>query len=80
MPFDQVESPGNLFSRATQPVEVSQPQVEAGSGADYWHGETELSPGQTHGWLAFADPFSFDAETWVRQWNDAYPAQPIAGG
>ena len=29
MPFDQVESPGNLFSRATQPVEVSQPQVEA---------------------------------------------------
>ena len=27
-----------------------------------------------------ADPFTLDAENWLRGWNDAYPQKPIQGG
>ena len=58
----------------------TQTQVEEWNGAGYWHLETGRTLEDLNGWLAFADPFSLDAEAWLRQWNDAYPGTPILGG
>ena len=58
----------------------TQEQVEEANGPGYWHVETGVGPDDTHGWLAFADPFHMDCEAWLREWNEAYPAHPILGG
>jgi small ligand-binding sensory domain FIST len=58
----------------------TQAQVEEADGPAYWHLELGLPPGQVNGWLAFADPFHLDCESWLRQWNEAYAPLPIAGG
>lgn len=61
-------------------VRFTQEQVEEWSGAGYWHLETGRTPESMNAWLVFADPFSVDAETWLRQWNEAYEGMPILGG
>lgn len=61
-------------------VHLEQRQVEESNGPGYWHLETGVAPDQTHGWLAFADPFHLDCETWVERWNEAYPEIALAGG
>jgi small ligand-binding sensory domain FIST len=63
-----------------QAARFTQEQVEEWNGAGYWHLETGRTLEDLNGWLAFADPFSLDAESWLRQWNDAYPGIPILGG
>ncbi|MBI3876127.1 MAG: FIST C-terminal domain-containing protein [Verrucomicrobia bacterium] len=63
-----------------KPFRFTQEQVEEANGPAYWHDETSLNTEQSSGWLAFADPFTFDAESWVKGWNAAYPAQPLLGG
>lgn len=45
-----------------------------------WHRFTGLGPADPHGWLVFADPFQLDGETWLREWNAAYPGTPAVGG
>jgi small ligand-binding sensory domain FIST len=55
-------------------------QVEEANGPGYWHMETGISPEQSNGWLAFADPFHIDSEAWLRSWNEAYAPQPVLGG
>ena len=60
-------------------VRFTQAQVEEAHGA-YWHHETGVEPNHTNGWLAFMDPFHFDAESWIRGWNEAYAAAPVFGG
>jgi len=57
-----------------------QEQVEAASAPGYWPMETGVAPDQTNGWLAFADPFHLDAESWMRTWNEAYAPHPVLGG
>lgn len=57
-----------------------QAQVEEANGPGYWHHETGVDPDHCNGWLAFADPFRTDCETWLRQWNEAYSPLPILGG
>lgn len=61
-------------------VHLTQSQIEESNGGAYWYVETGVGSEQTHGWLAFVDPFTFDAETWLRQWNEAYAPLPIIGG
>jgi small ligand-binding sensory domain FIST len=64
-------------------VRFTQAQVEEATNtasAAYWHGENGLEPAVTNGWLAFADPFHLDSESWLRQWNEAYAPLPIVGG
>lgn len=61
-------------------VRFQQGQVEASEGAEYWHRETGVTPKSTNGLLVFADPFHLDAESWLRQWNAAYPGVRIVGG
>jgi small ligand-binding sensory domain FIST len=61
-------------------VHFTQEQVEEANGPGYWHLETGIGPEQANGWLAFADPFHLDAESWLRGWNEAYSPLPILGG
>jgi small ligand-binding sensory domain FIST len=63
-----------------QAFHFTQEQVEESSGPSYWHHETGLGPDQANGWLAFADPYHLDCETWLRGWNEAYAPAPIVGG
>ena len=63
-----------------QAVRFTQAQVEECGKSACWHAETGVGPEAGHGWLVFADPFSLDAEAWLKQWNDAYAPQPILGG
>ena len=61
-------------------VYFNQRQVEEANGPAYWHLETGVPPEQTHGWLAFIDPFNLDCESWMRGWNEAYAPAPVVGG
>lgn len=45
-----------------------------------WHALTGVTPAQTQGWLIFADPFNIDGESWLRDWNTAYPGIAAVGG
>ncbi len=58
-------------------VPIAQEQVEASSGAAYWR---DLAGGVADAWLALANPFRFDADTWLREWNVAFPGTPCLGG
>ena len=61
-------------------VHFTQADLEQASDASYWHHKTGISPQQTNGWLAFADPFNMDCEVWLNSWNEAYSHLPILGG
>ena len=61
-------------------LHFTQEQIEEANGPGYWHLETGVDPSQTNGWLVFADPFHFDAEAWLKGWNEAYAPAPILGG
>src|SRR5438132_288724 len=63
-----------------QPFHFTQAQVEQASGPGSWQRETGLGPGQLNGWLAFADPFHLDSESWLNGWNEAYAPLPVVGG
>jgi small ligand-binding sensory domain FIST len=54
--------------------------VEAALDPQYWPEETGIPPGWGGGWLAFLNPAGIDAERWIRQWNRAYPGEPVFGG
>lgn len=57
-----------------------QEHVDEANGPAYWHHETDIAAGATNSWLAFADPFSLDCDTWLRLWNEAYAPLPVLGG
>jgi small ligand-binding sensory domain FIST len=61
-------------------MHFTQEQLDECTGPGYWHLETGVTPEQTNGWLAFADPFHLDCEGWLRTWNEAYAPLPIVGG
>jgi len=54
--------------------------VEAATGSEFWHRKTGLKPGDAKAWLAFLNPHLLNAESWLKQWNQAYPQAPIFGG
>ncbi len=57
-----------------------QEHVDESTGAAYWHHETDIDSNSTNGWLAFADPFNMDCDSWLRSWNEAYAPLPVLGG
>jgi small ligand-binding sensory domain FIST len=61
-------------------VRFSQAEVEESNGPAYWQHATGVPADQSNGWLVFADPFNMDGESWLQQWNEAYPAVPTLGG
>ena len=58
-------------------VPLTQAQVESSDGDKFWR---DASGGNAGAWMAFANPFSFDADTWLREWNSAFPGTPVLGG
>jgi small ligand-binding sensory domain FIST len=70
----------SLPGAALKAVRFTQEQLEEHTGPAYWHLQTEVTPEQTNGWLAFADPFQLDCESWLRAWNEAYAPLPVVGG
>lgn len=59
---------------------VGAAQIQEANGPAYWHHELGLTRDDIHGWLAFADPFHADLESWIHGWNEAYASRPILGG
>lgn len=80
------DNPGLTFGLYALPgadlkaFHFTQSQVEEANGPGYWQKETGIEPAQTHGWLAFIDPFHLDSEAWLRSWNGAYAPLPVLGG
>jgi small ligand-binding sensory domain FIST len=58
-------------------VPLTQAEVETSDGDAFWRAKAGSSPAA---WLAFANPFRFDADTWLREWNSAFPGTPVLGG
>jgi small ligand-binding sensory domain FIST len=58
-------------------VPLTQDQVESSSEAAFWR---EAAGPQPTAWLTLASPFTFDADTWLREWNAAFPGVPVLGG
>jgi small ligand-binding sensory domain FIST len=63
-----------------RPYYSTQKDLEQADSPTFWHVETGIGPSATNGWLVFADPFNLDADSWLRQWNEAYHGLPILGG
>jgi small ligand-binding sensory domain FIST len=61
-------------------VRFTPEDVEAAENTADWPAHTGVTPEQSNGWLAFADPFHMDCETWLRSWSEAYPKTPVLGG
>lgn len=80
------DQPGIVVSLLSLPgaelrgVHFKQEQVEQADGPQFWHAAAGLKPDKVNGWLAMVDPFTLDAESWLRGWNEAYPQKPIQGG
>jgi small ligand-binding sensory domain FIST len=62
------------------PYHFTEEQVEESSGPGFWHLETGIEPGAVNAWMLLADPFHLNADSLVRQLNEAYPDVPIIGG
>lgn len=59
-------------------VAISQSQLETSDGNNSWH---DLAGSKKPvAWLTWANPFQFDTDTWLREWNSAYPRVPCLGG
>lgn len=61
-------------------VRFTQEQVADAGGPDFWHSQNGVPPGQTNGWLAFADPFHLDCEAWLKSWSESCRPRPVVGG
>jgi small ligand-binding sensory domain FIST len=58
-------------------VPLAQAQVETSDGNTFWR---DAAGGAADAWLAFANPFRFDADTWLREWNTTFPGASVLGG
>jgi small ligand-binding sensory domain FIST len=83
---EQEEGPGFSLLLVSLPGATAvahafdQDMIESSTGPDFWHAKMDRLPGQAKAWLAFLNPFTLNAEQWLRQWNQAYAHVPIFGG
>ncbi len=61
-------------------VEISQDQLGAAGGAGYWPAQTSVAATDVDAWIVLANPLRLEAESWLAEWNAAYPGVPILGG
>jgi small ligand-binding sensory domain FIST len=61
-------------------LQISETEIEESSGAGYWHTATGLPPGEVTSWIVLANPHFGGVESWLEEWNAAYPQIPILGG
>jgi small ligand-binding sensory domain FIST len=62
------------------PVLISAAQISESTGPAFWHMETGLAPEDVDAWIILANPFATQLETWLAEWNIAYPQAPSIGG
>lgn len=55
-------------------------QDDLGRTPQEWWTFLGTTPDRVNAWLVLADPFTFDAESFVDELTQAYPDQPILGG
>ena len=67
----------HLPAASVRAMPLYQADVETSSGETFWRERAGVSPAS---WLALANPFRFDADTWLREWNTAFPGTPVLGG
>lgn len=67
----------SLEAQAPRIVSLDQSQVETSRGDAFWR-EVAGEPADT--WLVLANPFSFDTDTWLQEWNHAFPGSTCLGG
>jgi small ligand-binding sensory domain FIST len=83
---EQEEGPGFSLLLISMPgarataFPFDQDMVECSSGPGFWHERTRRAAGDARAWLVFINPFTLNAEHWLRQWNEAYARVPIFGG
>jgi small ligand-binding sensory domain FIST len=58
-------------------VPLTQTEVETSEGEAFWRDKAGPAPAT---WLTLANPFLFDADTWLHEWNSAFPGTPVLGG
>lgn len=70
-----------------QRVMISESDVDKSENGKSWPDLTGLAPldadaeeAQSSTWLTLVNPFRIRSETWLRQWNSAYPDEPVYGG
>jgi small ligand-binding sensory domain FIST len=82
---EQEEGPGFSLMLVSLPggkataFPFNQDMVEACPGADYWRQKTGLKPSGVKAWFSFLNPFLLSGESWLKQWNQAYPKVPMFG-
>lgn len=59
---------------------VEQDDLESVGSAEDWWRFLGAPPDQVNAWVVFADPFTFNADQFIYQLQDAYPGTPIVGG
>lgn len=57
---------------------ISQSMLDDSSGPDTWR--RRIGAEKAPAWLVLANPFTFDAEGWLAEWNAAFPSIPSVGG
>ena len=58
-------------------IPLAQGQVETAESDTFWQ---EVAGGSAETWLTLANPFRFDTDTWLKEWNRAFPQAPTLGG
>ena len=58
-------------------IPLAQGQVETAESDNFWQ---EVAGGSAETWLTLANPFRFDTDTWLKEWNRAFPQAPTLGG
>ncbi len=62
------------------PLVISNEQIEESSGPAYWQMETGLGPEDVDAWIILANPYAPNLESWLAEWNVAFPDAPNIGG
>ncbi|MDE1920316.1 MAG: FIST C-terminal domain-containing protein [Candidatus Omnitrophica bacterium] len=62
------------------PFALTQPVLESLKEKEDWWRLLEVYPNEKPAFLAFADPFAFDGNTFLSGLNQAYPGSPVIGG
>jgi small ligand-binding sensory domain FIST len=62
------------------PFALTQPVLETLSKKEDWYNFFEVYPNEKPSFIAFADPFAFDSNSFLAGLNLAYPGMPVVGG
>lgn len=61
-------------------VQISEEKLLSAESGKPWTEITGIAPDDFGGWVALANPIRLRSENWLRQWNTAYPGEPVYGG